>query len=93
MPKRDLPYVHRYRDRYGKLRVYVRPPGRPGVPLPGAPGSPEYMAVYQAVMTGKPVPKIPRPRSGTLLALVAEFYRSAEFVNLKPTSRSPIVRC
>jgi integrase len=89
MPKRDLPYVHRYRDRHGKLRVYVKPPGRPSAALPGAPGSPEYMQVYQAAMAGDVVPKaLSTAKGGTLAALVQQFYRSAEFANIKPTSQS-----
>jgi len=47
-----LRYVNQYRDRHGKLRRYFRRPGSKRVPLPGSPNSPEFMAVYQAALTG-----------------------------------------
>jgi integrase len=82
-----LPFVHEYRDRHGKLRRYVRRPGARRVPLPGLPGSPEFMQAYQDAMTG---PVLPRQRSrlGTLAALAAEFFGSAEFANLAASSQA-----
>jgi hypothetical protein len=60
--------------------------GSADIVLPGAVGAPEFMAAYQAAM-GSP-PKPPNPHAaGTLAKLVADYYRSAEFVNLKPASQ------
>ena len=87
MSKISLPYIHQYRDRHGRVRRYVRRPGLPQAPLPGAPGSPEFMAAYQAAVSrGVPV-RPSKHGSGTFGALVTEYYRSPEFSNLKPSSQ------
>ncbi len=81
-----LPYVKTYRDRHGRLRRYFHRRDSPDVALPGAVGSPEFMAAYQAAM-GAPA-KPPSPHAaGTLAKLVEDYYRSAEFANLKPASQ------
>ena len=46
-----LKYVNEYRDRQGKLRRYFRRGATRG-PLPGAVGSPEFLAAYQGFMAG-----------------------------------------
>src|SRR5262245_15445903 len=53
MTKIRLPYIHEFRDRHGKVRRYARPPGRKQTPLPGAPGSAEFMEAYQAALAGE----------------------------------------
>jgi integrase len=87
MTKIRLPYVHEYHDRHGKLRRYVRRPGSRRVALPGLPGSPEFMQAYQDAMSG-PVLRPRAPKAGTLTALAAEYFGSAEFANLKPSSQA-----
>jgi integrase len=87
MTKIRLAYVHEYRDRHGRLRRYVRRPGSRRVILPGLPGSPEFMQAYQDAMSG-PVLRPRTPKAGTLAALAAEFFSSAEFANLKPSSQA-----
>lgn len=47
-----LKYVHRFRDRHGKVRHYFRRAGYNRVPLRGPPGSTEFMADYQAALAG-----------------------------------------
>jgi hypothetical protein len=44
MTRLKLKYVNEYRDRHGKLRRYFRRPGARAIPLPGLPGSIEFMA-------------------------------------------------
>ena len=81
-----LPYVKAYRDRHGRVRRYFHRRGSPDVALPGAVGSPEFLVAYQAA-SGTPS-KPPNPHAaGTLAKLVTDYYRSAEFVNLKPASQ------
>lgn len=88
MSQLRLEYIHEYRDRHGKLRRYVRRPGMRRVPLPGLPGSPEFMQAYQdAISEAKPAIRS-RHKTGTLGALAADFYKSVEFANLSPSSRS-----
>jgi hypothetical protein len=87
MTRIKLPFVHEYRDRHGKLRRYVRRPGARRVALPGLPGSPEFMQAYQDAMTGPVLPR-QRSRPGTLAALAAAFFSSAEFANLAASSQA-----
>jgi hypothetical protein len=53
MTKIRLEYVHEFVDRHGKARRYFRKPGFKQVPLPGAPGSDEFMTVYQLALAGQ----------------------------------------
>src|SRR6516225_8119272 len=88
MTRLRLEYVHEYLDRHGKLRRYVRRPGSRRVPLPGIPGSPEFMQAYQeAVTSAEPVARI-RAKTGTLGALATDFYQSTNFANLSSSSRA-----
>jgi len=78
-----LKYVHEYIDRHGRVRRYVRKGGK-HIPLPGMPGSPDFMEAYQAALRLKPTPIVTtRNRENTLAALVERFLLSADFVNLK----------
>ena len=43
MTRLVLHYVHEFKDRHGKVRRYFRRPGFKRVPLPGLPGSEEFM--------------------------------------------------
>jgi integrase len=87
MTRVRLPFIHEYRDRHGKLRRYVRRPGSRRVALSGLPGSPQFMQIYQDAMTG-PLVRPRAPKAGTLAALAAEFFGSAEFANLQPSSQA-----
>jgi integrase len=87
MSRIRLTFIHTYRDRHGRLRRYVRRPGSRRVALPGLPGSPEFMQAYQDAMSG-PVIRPRAPKAGTLAALATEFFGSAEFANLKPSSQA-----
>jgi integrase len=82
-----LVYVHRYRDRHGKLRYYFRRRGYRQVPLVGAPGSPEFMIAYHAALNGDAIPKSAGHGTGTIGTLVTDFFRSAEFSNLRLSSK------
>src|ERR1700722_7064571 len=88
MTKIRLAYVHEFRDRHGRLRHYVRLKGSPQVPLPGIPGSKEFMAAYDLAVTGKVTPKQPKDGPGTMGALICSFRRSVEFANLAPSSKT-----
>jgi integrase len=83
-----LLYVHEYRDRHGKRRRYFRRRGYKQISLPGEPGSPEFMKVYTAALSGNQIEQQPKHGDGTLSRLAARFYGSIEFSNLKPSSRA-----
>lgn len=71
-----LKYLVRDRDRYGRVRWYVRKPGEKKVRIEGEPGSRAFMAAYERAM-GEPARLGIRP--GTLRALCVSYYGSAEF--------------
>ena len=92
--KVTYPYTRSYRDRHGKVRVEYRRGGRT-IPLRAVPGTTEFQAAYDAAKalfeTGEdPVRaagtsgKIP---SGTLRWLCVEYFKSAEFEQLAPSTQ------
>jgi integrase len=81
-----LKYVNEYRDRTGKLRRYFRRGATRGA-LPGDIGSDEFMAAYQALLSGETLAKTSAKTAGSLGLLITEYYGSRPFLNLKPSSR------
>jgi hypothetical protein len=69
-----LKHVNAFRDRHGKLRFYFRRGGRKAVPLPGLPGSAEFMDAYSIALAGDPVRFGPAKMiPGTVLATVTAY--------------------
>src|SRR6266568_864813 len=89
MTRIKLRYVNEYRDRHGKIRRYFRRPGRRAIPLPGLPGSIEFIESYQAALaTASPPPPSPKHViAGSLAEVTAGYLRSADFANLSPSSQ------
>jgi integrase len=84
MRKPLLAYVKAYRDRHGKVRRYFRRPGYKPVPLPGLPGSEEFMLAYQEAISGEKVPLgASRTVGGTVNALIAAY------LDCSPASSTP----
>lgn len=84
----NLRYVQRFEDRHGKIRHYFRRPGAKRVTLPGQPGSPEFLAAYQAAIGAEVVPQaraigVDRVKPGSMAALIVSYYTSPQFKNLK----------
>ena len=81
----NLPFVQQFSDRHGKVRRYFRRPGSKRIPLPGQPGSTEFMAVYAKALSETARRPIGTERSipGTLNALLVEYYNSIDFKELK----------
>jgi integrase len=85
-----LRYVQEFRDRHGKMRRYFRRPGWPRVLLPGAPGSPEFMEVYNAAVAGHRVERtlgIGQSGPGSVSAAIAGYYCDNSFTRLSPVTR------
>lgn len=79
-----LKYVNSFanRDRKnGRVRYYFRRRGEKAIPLPGVPGSEEFMAAYAMALAAIPPPEIGASRTlpGSINALVVDYYRSAEW--------------
>jgi hypothetical protein len=50
-------YVTASRDRHGRVRRYFRRPSYKPIPLPGLPGSAEFMETYQAALRRQQSPR------------------------------------
>ncbi|WP_374471054.1 tyrosine-type recombinase/integrase [Phenylobacterium sp.] len=91
MSKVELRYVQAFRDRHGKRRYYFRRPGFKRIPLPGLPGTPDFMGAYQAAMAGETAPARQvgeeRTKAGTFAALIVAYYGSADFKTLSASTR------
>jgi integrase len=84
----ELKYLHRYKDKDGNWRNYLRRPGCKLIPLPGEPLSEEFMAAYHAAMASTKEPsRKALAKPGTLKALALAFYRTPEFSNLAASSQ------
>jgi integrase len=88
-----LKYVHQWvdkRDGRAKARFYFRRPGFKRVPLPGLPGSAEFMAAYQTALTGQ-LPRPPigasRTKVGSISALIVVYLSSPRFLSLAPATQ------
>jgi integrase/recombinase XerD len=79
--KLPLQYVNEYRDVRGKIRRYFRRPGHKLVPLPGLPGSDEFMRAYQAALVQSTPLEIgaDRTQAGTIDALIVDYFQSTAF--------------
>ncbi len=90
MTRIRLPYINQYIDRHGKLRHYFRRPGFKQIRLKGTPGSPEFMAAYEAAMAGQPAPieiGARRTRPGTVNAAIVGYYNSFAFRSFAPNTQ------
>ena len=84
-----LRYVHRFRDRHGRIRHYARIPGRKQVPLRGEPGSAEFMEDYQAALADAPRREIGagRTKPGSVAEIITAYYRDVTFASLAPSTQ------
>lgn len=81
-----LLHVETFRDRHGRERRYFRKGRGKRYPLPGSPGSPEFMTAYQAAFAaeeGRRAPNLP----GSIGVLVADYLASPGFLRLKTSSQ------
>jgi len=91
MSRIKLPYIHQYRDRHGRVRRYFRR-GVYKVPLPGLPGSPEFMDAYRDAVeqhaTGAPVIGARRTKAGSIDALDVAYYSSTAYMELRDSTKA-----
>jgi integrase len=75
----------------GRSYFYFRRPGHKRVPLPGIPGSAEFMEAYQAALNDITAPPIEigagRTVPGTINAAIAAYYKSHAFTKNKQITR------
>lgn len=84
-----IPYVQCVRDRYGHDRYYFRRRGYPRVPLPGLPGTTEFMDAHQRALGNAPCEiGVGLNAPGTFAALAVAYYQSAEWRQLEPITQA-----
>ena len=87
MARIKLKYVNAFANRGRKdkrVRYYFRQRGGKAMPLPGLPGSEEFMAAYAVALAGLPHVEIGASRTlpGTINALVVNYYGSGDWQKL-----------
>lgn len=83
-------YVDRFVDRHGHPRHYFRRPGGPRIPLPGLPGSDEFISAYRAALNGEqtaPHKRGTRAGQGTFNRLALDYFASPDFLRLGPRTQ------
>jgi integrase/recombinase XerD len=89
-----LQYVIEDVDRFGNVRIYVRPPGRRKVRIREMPGTDAFMQAYLAAMAGETVSERPlsltsnHAKSGSFSRLCLAYYASADWRRLDPKTRA-----
>ena len=63
MTRLKLDFIHEFVDRHGKVRRYFRRRGQKRIPLPGLPGSEEFMSAYSAALDAPPERAVDRLRA------------------------------
>ena len=93
MAKIKLKYVNGFSNRDRKsqrVRYYFRRRGMKAIPLPGIPGSEEFMAAYSMALATVPNSAevgASRTSPGTINALAVDYYRSQEWKDLAADTR------
>jgi integrase len=91
MARKLPPFVERWRDRHGRIRVYFRRDRGQRIALPPTIGSDEFNAAYQAALAGQSVVRRDRlssAQTGSIAALIASYMRSSAYVGLRATTKA-----
>jgi len=81
-------YASAYHDRHGKQRIRLRRTGWPTLQVLAAPGTPEFTEAYHRWLDhGRIETGAARIAPGTFDDLIARFYRSKEWAQIKETTR------
>src|SRR3712207_5645999 len=86
-----LQYLVEDMDRHGNVRLYVRRKGQGKIRLHEAPGSDAFLDEYRRAVAGEITPKKAGPdtvQPGSLRWLCVEYFKSADYERLDPTTRS-----
>ena len=85
----DFKFVNVFKDRYGNPRIYFRRPGHKAILLRAAPGSPEFLAEYNAAVAQTGTREIGKNRSvaGTIDAAIGAYFASHRYTALAESTR------
>lgn len=87
MPKPRLPHLIRERSRHGRIVWYFRMGKGARIRLPDVYGSPEFLAAYNAALTGGPPAAPERAGKGSLAWLIARYRESSAWAGLSEATR------
>lgn len=83
------PYLKMYSDRHGRERIYFRRKGYKDVALATPLYSDDFWKSYEKAMNGpRPAIGADRNKSGSMNEVIVAYYKSADFKNLKPSTKS-----
>jgi integrase len=83
------PYLKMYSDRHGRERIYFRRKGYKEVALATPLYSDDFWKSYEKAMNGpRPAIGADRNKPGSMNEVIVAYYKSADFKNLKPSTKS-----
>jgi len=83
------PYLKIYTDRHGTERIYFRRKGYKEVALSAPLYSDEFWNSYEKAVNGpRPAIGADRNKPGSMNEVIVAYYKSADFKNLKPSTKS-----
>jgi integrase len=84
-----LKHIDRFVDRHGRERFYFRRSRGNRVPLPGRPGSPEFIVAYEHAAASEVLRPRPKERGapGTFDRLVQDYFSSPDYLRLAPSTK------
>lgn len=83
------PYLKIYTDRHGRERIYFRRTGYKEVALSAPLYSDEFWKSYEKAVNGpRPAIGADRNKPGSMNEVIVAYYKSADFKNLKPSTKS-----
>src|SRR6478672_4624472 len=89
MPRRLPPFVDRNHVKGHTYLSFRRGKG-PRIRLPDDPTSPEFIAAYEAALSGQTTTNknpLARAEHGTIAALITSYFKSASYIGLRKTSK------
>lgn len=90
MTRIKLRHIDRFRDRNGHLRYYFRRGHNRRIPLPGLPGSAEFMSAYELALAGaeqQEESRKERGAPGTFDRLTQVYFQSSDYARLAPSTQ------
>jgi integrase len=85
---KPYPYVHRYKDRHGKVRYYYRRHGRQ-IAIRSEPGTADFQRAYDLLNGPSLIAAVPRATTklGTWRWLCVQYFSSMDFQELDPQTQ------
>lgn len=85
-----IKHVHRFKDRHGKVRHYLRLPDVKAIALPGEPGDPAFMRAYHEAIEANAAPgdvSLSRAAPGSMRDLAERYYATGRYKDKSERTR------